>query len=33
VMSGDDVAKIVAQAASLPQHLMKQYADMLAKVD
>jgi hypothetical protein len=33
VMSGDDVAKIVAQAASLPQHLIKQYADMLAKVD
>jgi tripartite-type tricarboxylate transporter receptor subunit TctC len=33
VMSGDDAAKIVAQAASLPPVLMKRYADMLAKVD
>ena len=33
VMSGDDAAKIVAQAASLPPDLMKRYADMLAKAD
>jgi hypothetical protein len=33
VMSGDDAAKIVAKATSLPEHLMKRYSDMLAKVD
>jgi tripartite-type tricarboxylate transporter receptor subunit TctC len=32
-MSGEDAAKIIAEAASLPADLMKRYSDMLAKAD
>jgi hypothetical protein len=32
-MSGEDIAKIIAQAAALPADLMTRYAEMLAKAE